>query len=75
MMSMKVSNNLHINIFAALFLYDAIQKTSEGGLVMPRIISQKKKAESRDRKHGRTEHQKLTSYIVTQYLLKKIDEE
>ena len=53
MMSMKVPNNLYISIFSSLFLYDAIQKTSEGGLVMPRIISKKKRAESSDRKRAR----------------------
>ena len=42
---------------------------------MPRIISEKKKAESSDGKQGRTKHQKLKSYIVTQYLLKNTDED
>lgn len=42
---------------------------------MARIISEKKKAESGDGKQGRKEHQKLKSYIVTQYLLKNTDED
>ena len=42
---------------------------------MSRIISEKKKAESSDGKQGRTKHQKLKSYIVTQYLLKNTDED
>lgn len=42
---------------------------------MPRIISEKKKAESSDGKQGRRSHQKLKSYIVTQYLLKNTDED
>lgn len=42
---------------------------------MARIISEKKKAESSDGKQGRKEHQKLKSYIVTQYLLKNTDED
>lgn len=42
---------------------------------MPRIISEKKKAESSDGKQGRTKHQKLKSYIVTQYLLKNTSED
>ena len=42
---------------------------------MPRIISEKKKAERSDGKQGRTKHQKLKSYIVTQYLLKNTDED
>lgn len=41
---------------------------------MERIISEKK-AESSDGKQGRKEHQKLKSYIVTQYLLKNTDED
>ena len=41
---------------------------------MPRIISEKKKAESSDGKQGRTKRQKLKSYIVTQYLLKNTAE-
>ena len=42
---------------------------------MPRVISEKKKAESSDGKQGRTKHQKLKSYIVAQYLLKNTDED
>lgn len=42
---------------------------------MPRIISEKKKAESSDGKQGLAKHQKLKSYIVTQYLLKNTDED
>lgn len=42
---------------------------------MARIISEKMKAESGDGKQGRKEHQKLKSYIVTQYLLKNTDED
>ena len=42
---------------------------------MPRIISEKKKADSSNGKQGRKEHQKLKSYIVAQYLLKNTDED
>ena len=42
---------------------------------MARIISDKKKSDSSNGKQGRKEHQKLKSYIVTQYLLKNTDED
>lgn len=42
---------------------------------MARITGEKKKAESGDGKQGRKDHQKLKSYIVTQYLLKNTDED
>ena len=42
---------------------------------MAKIAGEKRRANSSDGKQGRKEHQKLKSYIVTQYLLKNTDED
>ena len=42
---------------------------------MAKIAGEKRKVNSSDGKQGRTKHQKLKSYIVTQYLLKNTDED